>query len=169
MGDDMSIVIGTGANPLTWHAGLDSPEAAPPLLQRAMPSTAGLEIGLVVAVAAGLLLALLALTLCRGARAESVRNSASETLLPLTTRASAILPRVGSSFRLPRVGSSVFRRRSREDSTERGCLPCTCDCGGPLCEPAPCSRAAEAEALKQLAELEAAFAADERIGEMVRV
>jgi len=38
-----------------------------------------------------------------------------------------------------------------------------------MCDPAPCSRSAAAEAAKQLAELETALAADARFGEMVRL
>lgn len=87
--------------------------------------------------------------------------------LALPGASQSLLPLVGSR------GSSIFGSRTSlhalDGQRERACLPCTCDCGSPMCEPSPCSRSAAAEAAKQLAELERAFARDERVDELLRL
>jgi hypothetical protein len=90
-------------------------------------------------------------------------RGASESLLPISELEDASLGRQLRQFSV----SSLFSSDGGPASTVQPCMPCTCDCGSPLCVPVPCSRAAVADASVQLAELEAALVADPRTVELL--
>ncbi|KAG8459123.1 hypothetical protein KFE25_002530 [Diacronema lutheri] len=105
--------------------------------------------GLAALGAGVLFLVVLGLAFCRSRAAVS--DATSQALLPVSIRGS----RQGSRFSSPSL-------RWPESARGRTCMPCTCECDSPMCQPTPCSRAAAAEALKQVAELELALERDER-------
>lgn len=113
-------------------------------------------------VAAGVVLApVLLLFLAVGVlRRRPSATGASESLLPVTIRSRS---QQGSMF------GSAHSLWPLDGGRGRSCMPCTCDCGAPSCEPTPCSRSAAAEAVTQVAELEKIFATDDRVADLLRL